>query len=265
MKLARRNFLKHTCSAACGAGIFSSLESLGLVNALAQGGGGSDYKALVCLFLQGGSDGSNTVVPREPAEYAAYASARRELALPREQLLSIRPPGAGGVEFGFHPSCRGMQTLFNEGKLAVVCNVGTLVEPVTREQYRARSARLPDNLFSHPDQVLQWQAAVSENTNVAKMTGWGARLADRVSAMNAGASLPLLVGYAGNTFLSGGLERPYSPGLAFEPYFFDDSAQDRAVAREYLRQISNGAGPAPLPRAAGRTLGDGIFYDDSMR
>jgi uncharacterized protein (DUF1501 family) len=264
MKTSRRDFLRQTCAAACGAGLLSSLESFGLVNALAQGAGGSDYRALVCFFLNGGNDGGNTVIPREPAEYATYAASRRELAIPREQLLSIRPPSAGGVEFGFHPSCRGMQTLFNEQRLAVVCNVGTLVEPVTRQQYRARSARLPDNLFSHSDQVTQWQAARSENTNTAKMTGWGARLADRVSALNAGAGLPLLIGYAGNTFLSGGLERPYTPGLSFQPFFFDDPAQDKAVAKDYLRQIAEAEDAAALRRTAGSTLRDGIFYGDNM-
>jgi uncharacterized protein (DUF1501 family) len=99
MRHSRRSFLRKTCAAACGAGLASSLESLSLVNAFAQAGG-SDYKALVCLFLNGGNDANNTLVPREPAEYAAYAAARREIAIPRDQLLSIRPPRAGGIEVG---------------------------------------------------------------------------------------------------------------------------------------------------------------------
>ncbi|HYO62976.1 MAG TPA: DUF1501 domain-containing protein [Pyrinomonadaceae bacterium] len=263
MRHSRRSFLRKTCAAACGAGLVSSLENLSLLSALAQTSA-SDYKALVCVFLNGGNDGNNTVVPREPAEYAAYAATRRELAIPRDRLLSIRPPSAGGVEFGFHPSCKGMQTLFNAGKLAVVSNVGTLVEPVTRAQYQARTARLPDNLFSHSDQVVQWQAAISENTNATKMNGWGARVADKVAGLNAGASLPLMVSYAGGVFLTGGQEQPYAPFVLLSPFFFGDSQNDVAVAKEYTQKIVGTDANSHAARAANRTLRDGVFYADNM-
>src|SRR4051794_8994158 len=137
MRITRREFLQHTTSClgyALGVGAFAAgVERFGVINALAQG---TDYKALVCVFLAGGNDGNNVVVPLNTSEYNAYAAVRGAsgLAIAQASLLPITPPSLS-APFGLHPSLGDLQMLWNAQKLAVVCNVGPLVQPLTRAQY----------------------------------------------------------------------------------------------------------------------------------
>src|SRR5207245_2606971 len=132
-----------------------------------------DYKALVCIFLQGGNDSNNLVLPTIQAEYDNYAAIRTPvLAIPQSAILPISPVNSDGHEYGLHPSCPELQTLFGEGKLAVLFNTGTLVYPLTRAQYQSRSLSKPPQLFSHADQVTQWQTSVPDQP---PLTGWGGR------------------------------------------------------------------------------------------
>src|ERR1700724_824493 len=122
----------------------------------------TEFRALVCLFLYGGNDANNMIVPRDNTNYASYAAARGPLALPQSSLLSINPatPDQQGGPLGLHPSMPEIQTLFNTDKpLAIVSNVGTLVQPTTRSQYLAGAAKLPPQLFSHADQQVEWQTS----------------------------------------------------------------------------------------------------------
>jgi uncharacterized protein (DUF1501 family) len=153
------------------------------------------YKALVCVFLSGGNDSNNMVVPKHNAGYSQYAAARQAqgLAIPQANLLSIAPPSMGGLEFGLHPSMTDLHTLWGQGKLAVVTNVGTLVQPITRAQYQAGAPR-PMQLFSHSDQVEQFRTAISSYRST---TGWGGRVADRTGALNPGAAVPMITSIAG--------------------------------------------------------------------
>ena len=123
-----------------------------------------DYKALVCVFLFGGNDSYNMVVPNSTAEYNAYAASRQNLAIAQGDLLPINPLSLapGSNPFGFHPSMAGMQSLFETGKAAVVANVGPLVEPTTRDQFFNQSVTLPSQLFSHNDQRREWQTSVPQ-------------------------------------------------------------------------------------------------------
>jgi uncharacterized protein (DUF1501 family) len=207
MASTRRDFLRQTgCALLGGAAFMSGIEDFGLVHAFAQGGAAAtDYKALVCIFLNGGNDGNNTVVPVDATRFAEYNNARSSagLALPAPGLagglLPVNPTGGG--EYGLHPSMPELKALFDNRQLAVVSNVGPLVEPLTRDTYRNGSGRRPSQLFSHSDQIAQWQTSVSNDTSA---TGWGGRTADRAATLNGGASFPQVVSIAGTSLFATG-------------------------------------------------------------
>jgi uncharacterized protein (DUF1501 family) len=170
-ELKRRQFLK-MMSAAGATGL--GLGTLASLNAAAQTA--PDYKALVCLFMYGGNDGNNMLVPRELTEYNLYQRVRTGLALPRDSLLPIAPNNTGSFQYGLHPAMAGIQGLFNQGKAALIANVGPLAVPTTKAQWDARSVPLPDNLFSHSDQQAQWQSALVDQPS---RNGWGGRMMER--------------------------------------------------------------------------------------
>ena len=151
--ISRRRFLGQASCAAVGTtALISTVLDLSMFNVLA--GNAPDYKALVCLFLFGGADSFNMLVPRGQSEYDEYAQIRRDLALPQDTLLPITPTTSNGREYGLHPGMTGIQSLFAQNDVALLANVGTLVEPMTLQQYRDGSARRPLGLFSHSDQAM---------------------------------------------------------------------------------------------------------------
>lgn len=185
----RRNFLRH-------AGALAGSAALGQLGVFAAGAGAAtDYKALVCVFLYGGNDANNTIVPLDTAGYANYAKIRSYLAIPQAELLPLNAPG-GAPQYGFHPALPGLASLWNSGSLAVVANVGTLVQPLTKTEYLATTSLKPESLFSHIDQQLQWQSSIS--TTSASSSGWGGRLTDQLAALNANGSIPPLISTGGN-------------------------------------------------------------------
>jgi uncharacterized protein (DUF1501 family) len=196
-KWSRRDFLKTTCCSAAAGFAAASFSRFGLVNALAQTS--ADYKALVCVFLFGGNDSNNMVIPFDTAGYNAYKSARGGLALAQGSLLPISPPSIGSP-FAFHPRFTSLQTLFNNKNLAILANAGTLVQPTTVAQFQNGGAQLPINLFSHSDQEAQMQSAILDR--VAE-TGWAGRTADKIQAIY-GANFPIVISLAGtNIFCEG--------------------------------------------------------------
>jgi len=208
MRLTRREFIGRSFGAFGAAAL--AIERLGLVNAAAQSG---DYKALVCIFLFGGNDAGNMVIPY--TDYATYSAVRQPsgIAIPQANLLQIQPSSMGSV-FGLHPSLIGLQELWSMGRLGVVCNAGPLVEPTTRAGYTAGTARVPLNLFSHSDQQNQWQTSVSSS---ASASGWGGRIADKTSSMNT-TSFPPITSVAGTPiFTSGNVTRPLAIAAAPTP------------------------------------------------
>src|SRR5205085_9724796 len=163
--------------------------------------------ALVCVFLNDGNDGNNMIVPLDQMGFNQYNSVRSSagLALTQGSLLPVNPPSQGR-QFGFHPNMTEMQSLFNQGKLAVVCNTGPLVEPLTRLTYQNGTGKRPLQLFSHSDQVGLWQSSIANN---ASQTGWGGRIADKTGALNGSASFPQVVTIAGiSLFVTGANARP---------------------------------------------------------
>jgi uncharacterized protein (DUF1501 family) len=165
------------CAALTSASLLSSVLNLSLTrSALAQVGGLGGYKALVCLFLRGGADTFNVLAPCEPSEYADYASVRGNLALAHGDLLPISD--SEGRQFGIHPGMTEVRDLYQDGNLAFLANVGSLVAPTDRGTYDAR-ANLPLGLFSHPDQQRHWQTSVPQSRN--QITGWAGRMADALT------------------------------------------------------------------------------------
>ena len=136
-----------------------------------------DYKALVCVFLQGGNDSFNMLVPRGESEYAEYADARGDLALPRTDLLSLSGSSQQGRELGLHPNLLRLRDSYTAGELAFVANMGILQRPISREDYDTNASLLPKGLFSHSDQQRQWQTGMADRTS---KTGWLGRVSDLV-------------------------------------------------------------------------------------
>ena len=207
MPSTRRDFLRHAACALGSAALASSVDSFHLINALTPQAA-TDYRALVCVFLNGGNDGNNMVVSLDqyngPAGSATvgYSNVRGAsgLAIPQASLLPVSPANGGG-SYGLHPNMPEMQARFNEGRLAVLCNVGPLVEPLTRATYQNGTGKRPLQLFSHSDQIGLFQTAIA---NSVSQTGWGGRVADLTAALNGAASFPQNVSIAGlNLFLSG--------------------------------------------------------------
>jgi uncharacterized protein (DUF1501 family) len=198
MAFSRRDFLKRSCCTAAAGFAAASFNRFGLVNALAQSA--QDYKALVCVFLFGGNDSNNMVVPLSSSGYASYQQIRSILALPQGSLLPITPPSIGSP-FGFHPQLPEVQALFNQQKLAVLANVGTLVRPTTRAQFQQRQVTLPQNLFSHEDQQAQMQTA---SLTADGQTGWAGRTADKIQSIYGG-NFPIIISLAGTNIFCEGL------------------------------------------------------------
>jgi uncharacterized protein (DUF1501 family) len=200
MRANRRSFIKYASLAAAGNAL--GLRPFGALNALAQSS--SDYKALVCVFLFGGNDANNTLIPFDTTGYANYASLRGDLALAQNTLLPLTP----APNFALNPNLPDIQALFNGNNAAFVANVGTLIQPLTRAQYLAGQTA-PTNLFSHPDQQLEWQNAAQ---SASTQTGWAGRIADSLGASyNQGASIPMITSVAGDTvFCNGTATSPVS-------------------------------------------------------
>jgi uncharacterized protein (DUF1501 family) len=176
------------------------LSRFGWMNALAQSSQ-PDYKALVCIFLAGGNDGHNTVVPLTQSQFNAYKAARGTMALPDNNgpLLQVETPDA--TPYGLNPGLAAIQPMWAQNKLAVLANVGMLVQPVTRPQYLANAASVPTNLFSHADQVQQMQSGVP---SPAAGSGWGGRAADQVQALNGASTFPTTFSIAGPALFCNG-------------------------------------------------------------
>ena len=245
MHVTRREFLLQSCQAcagyALGAAAFAAgLDRFALINAFAQG---PSYRALVCVFLAGGNDGNNTVVPLGSTDYQAYATARSGsgLVIPSGDLLRIAAPSAG--EFGLHPSLAGIRNLWTDGQAAVVCNVGPLVQPMTRASYLSGAPR-PYQLFSHSDQIAQWQSAVADRVSP---TGWGGRAADRFQPHPSG--FPMVTAVSGGLFTRGQATAPLSIAAAPTPLNqvlvlngFSTIAGDavRRTSMDFLRTVDTG-------------------------
>ncbi|MCA1624572.1 MAG: DUF1501 domain-containing protein [Acidobacteria bacterium] len=227
MKQTRREFLTKSSCALGMAALATQVEHFGLMNALAQkvddssqANAPGDYRALVCIFMAGGNDGNNTVIPNHNdtslSNYSAYFNARNTagLAIAQNSLLPIAVPRMNGLSYGLNPNLgpltqngttivnNGVHELWAQSKMAVVTNTGTLVAPMTRAQYQNGSIRRPFQLFSHSDQVNQYQAGRSD---MQSFTGWGGRISDRRNAAdNPGGLVPMITSISGAQLFTAG-------------------------------------------------------------
>ncbi len=201
-KISRRSFIGEASCAAIGTTtLFSSILNLGLANAMASPLSLScgDYKAMVCILLSGGNDSFNMLIPNGN-EYNEYSSVRSNLAIAQNELLGLSPI-TPGIELGIHPSMPEIQQLFQQGKVAFLSNVGTLVEPTTKAQIIDGSVQLPLGLLSHSDQATHWQTSIpQERTNI----GWGGRMADILQSMNNNQNISMNISLSGNNIYQSG-------------------------------------------------------------
>jgi uncharacterized protein (DUF1501 family) len=244
----RREFLKGCCALGA-AGMASQLTPLGMMTAHAQSPG-PGYKALVCVFLFGGNDSNNMIIPID-SRYGAYQAMRGSVALAQSGLTAT---AAGSSGYAFHPSMANVARLYNLNRVATVFNVGTLVHPTTKATLGSTS--LPRNLYSHSDQTQQWQS--SDPSGGA--TGWGGRVNDLAAAMNSGTLPPGItvnggnaLFLAGNTTLGTNVSNLSSGGLR---RFGDGTAMNNRLAS--LQRVLTFDSGLRLVSAANGVLGESI-------
>ena len=216
--VSRRTFLRQfNCAAVGSSAVLNTLLNLKLANNLAaQTAPGN--KALVCVFLNGGCDSFNLLVPWEASRYGIYSTSRGAygadggLAIDRNALLRLASPIS---DFGLHPSCVNLQQMANgtgvfagKQRLSFVSNVGTLVQPITKSQFTAwmngqnNALPVPRALFSHIDQTEQWQTAVPQG--MAQLSGWAGRAADIINSSYNSGPTSMNISFSGNNILQVG-------------------------------------------------------------
>lgn len=212
--LTRRQFMGQASCAALGTtGLFSTLLNLRLTRAAyaQESLPDDDYKALVCIFQAGGNDSYNMLVPTNTADYNQYLAVRGNVALEKAYtaskpfnsgILDINALGTGGRTYGVHPAMSEVQQLFNDGHLAFMANTGTLVEPLTVAQFKNKSRLIPRALFSHNDQIMQWQTTLPLGT---PDSGWAGRMADIMQMQsNSMAQVAMNISLSGNNIMQTG-------------------------------------------------------------
>jgi uncharacterized protein (DUF1501 family) len=204
------------------------------------------YKALVCVALVGGNNGFNTVVPTSGGGYSTYQKSRTNLAIANGSLLPLNGMASDGNSYGLHPSCPELQALFNAGHLAIVGNVGTLVQPTTAATAQGGSVPLPPQLFSHTDQLNQWSTGIPQSLD---LFGWGGRVADLLAANGVTASLGYSINVGGaNYWQQGKTTLPYVLGWGGAPSLnvlgkdYQNGTRTKAAA-DLLQQASGDANP----------------------
>jgi uncharacterized protein (DUF1501 family) len=275
---SRRKFLQKTACGIGGAALLASLEKFGAINAFAQSAPASDYKALVCIFLFGGNDCNNMIIPYDG--YTAYSTVRSnsQLAIPQSVLHQVTPISSGGIKYGFHPNLSpeianptqapGLMTLWQQQKLAVLCNVGTLVQPMTRAQYQTGKGR-PYQLFSHSDQTTQQMASISNNPS---QTGWGGRIADVTGGLNGSVALPMAISTAGTSIFATGRATtalsvnaaPAALNTLFDLTITGGTAADQTARRAAFSQLLGMDLNQYLVKAASGTTSQAISVDQAL-
>lgn len=248
MNFDRRKFLRRSISSALGGvAAFSAFGNMQLLAAAAnanananKGGIPNDYKALVCVFLEGGNDAVNTIVPHDTAHHAIYSASRPAVALSQASVaaLGLTPqalqgglpggPPSDGASYGLHPSMPALRTLFNTQRAAIIANVGTLIGPLTQAQYQAGVLPRPPQLFSHNDQSNFWQTSRPDD---ATANGWGGRIADLLYDSNPNQQLPMTISLSGQSL--------FQRGGAIDQYVMDPYGVETI---SYLGQYQNELG-----------------------
>lgn len=252
LNISRRNFIKKTVVASTGISGWLALGNQFSLVSTANANNATDYKALVCIFLLGGNDSFNMIIPTSAGGYNDYQSTRQNLAIAKETLLPITPLNGAADSYGFNPALQPIHEMFNQGDLAIVNNVGTLIQPVTKDQILQASAPLPSPLFSHNDQQKHWQTAWPQQN---QKTGWAGRVADLKADQNA--NLPMNISLLGTNFFQTGLSStPYSMTAQGAPLIaalssglFDGNEQRAALIQSLTAQSQH-----VMERTYGQTI-----------
>jgi uncharacterized protein (DUF1501 family) len=265
--MKRRDFLRNI---ACSSVAFSTgsalLSQLGMIDAALAAQAGcpayppvDDYKALVCLFLMGGNDSFNLLIPSDSARYATYAASRGAMGIAQNTLVPVSVLGAGGGEtYGLHPSCPELANVFDAGHGAFVVNVGTVLQPTTKTQYLTPGYPLPPQLFSHADQQGQWQYG---QPTANGSTGWGGLAADRLYVLNAGATIPMSISLSGqNRFQAGMSVQPYSISSAGPTALSGYNGANGAARLAALEALLAQSHPDPLTRTYASKMSNAIDW-----
>ena len=193
----RRDFLKLSAMATMGlATPFSSMNRMKALNSMLPSPPFDDYKAIVCLFLHGGNDSYNMLMPKTGTPYTDYQTTRSNLALDSLDMLGIESDA-----YGLHPALSNVHQMYFDTELAFINNSGTLIEPVTKQQYLDGTAPLPLGLFSHLDQFNHWQTALpGTRTNI----GWAGKMADLIGGQNGNQLIPMNVSLSGSNIFQYG-------------------------------------------------------------
>jgi uncharacterized protein (DUF1501 family) len=270
--MKRRDFLRSlACSGVACATSSALLTQFGLMNAAL---GATldcpayppvdDYKALVCLFLLGGNDSFNLLIPSDSARYATYAASRGAMGIAQNQLVAVDALGVPlGDTYGLHPSCPHLATLFNQGHGAFVVNVGTVLQPTTKTDYLTAGYPLPPQLFSHADQQGQWQyGQPTSNGSV----GWGGLAADRLHVLNPGATIPMSISLSGQNRFQAGLSiQPYSISSAGPTALQGYSGNSGATKLAALEALLGQSYPDPRTRTYAGKMSNAIDYYNTMQ
>lgn len=202
----RRALLKSFLAASVGATTLGAAAGqMKLLNTFAQQQRFDDYKALICVFLYGGNDSYNMLVPTESSDYGRYSVVRQNLAVPQESLISLSTTSPLPYSLGVPDYMTPIAELFHNQQLAWINNVGPLEARVTKSEIKAKTASLPPQLFSHNDQQKLWERA---DNNLTGLSGWAGRIADFLSDVNPTSPIPLNISLAGNNVLQTGETKP---------------------------------------------------------
>lgn len=254
---SRRSFLRTALSLGT-LSATSGLSRLGMLNALTQPSG--PYRALVCVFLYGGNDSNNLVVPLDAKQYSNYKSVRAGLALDSATLVPF-----ANNSYGLHPRFTDLAPI--EKQVAIVANVGNLVQPTTVDEFKKNLVPLPGNLFSHADQQAEWQTSVAQGNST---TGWAGRLADQMGNFNPG-TFPTFISVAGNALFGVGASThpgsvtPNAP-VGLQGFGADPASQARLAALKTLvdQDTMHTDSGAILLRQAGRTMSNALTDSDTL-
>ena len=266
-RIHRRDFIRRSLlSCAAGGALFGQFGQMKVlnaaINAAAGGKAHADFKALVCVFLGGGNDSFNTLIPTSGSARTAYTDARGALALPgSDPLLPLTPsvPWSDGCSYALHPGMEGLQQLFQSGQCAVVANVGPLLYPITKNEFQNQLVPVPPQLFSHSDQTTAWQTSWTDST---ERTGWGGRLVDAVMAGHANPPLSTCISMDGaNKFQIGNAVQPYfmdSDGGQSLFFIEDEWNADRRASFLAIQQIARQQGDSMFLRKHAQVMGQAL-------
>lgn len=234
----RRKFLSLGVKTMCGAGLALGSSPWHTISNFAHADtGANDYRALVCVYLEGGMDGFNMLVPDSDAEYKEYYESRGELAINRRDTLPLAMRNTSSVAAGLNPDFAPLYDLYNEGRMGFVANVGTLIEPTTKELYENKAVRLPSQLFSHADQEIQWQQLQGQTNSTE---GWGALAARQLASQQQRDYLTSVTLAGANYWQASSEQRPFSvrsSGLV-QYQGMDDGTEWQRPRRESFQRVT---------------------------